>query len=221
MRGDPEAVGQPRAGSFSLRLVKSTELVTPWREQPRNFPITTLATHGDTKTYTPFWKPVSCGRSRPRREGPLPRPTSPPSTMTGSHDALELAREVGFDLAGIAPLIPPPGAERFERWLDAGHHAGMAWLERNRDRITDPRHLLPGGRSLLVVGLSHRRGAVELPGPPGLRWRQRPLPLGLRREPERRVPFLLLPALEPAARLRPEKLARSVAVVSSVFVLNA
>lgn len=75
---------------------------------------------------------------------------------------LELAREAGFDLAGIAPLAPPPGAERFERWLAAGRHGTMDYLERNRERILDPRRILPGGRSMLVVGLAHARSAFAL-----------------------------------------------------------
>ncbi len=76
--------------------------------------------------------------------------------------ALDLAREVGFDLAGIAPLAPPRAGERFERWLAEGHHGGMAWLERQRARILDPARILPGARSLLVVGLAHARPPFEL-----------------------------------------------------------
>lgn len=77
---------------------------------------------------------------------------------------IEIAREVGFDLAGITPLAPPRAGARFDAWLRAGRHAGMTWLERNRDRILDPGRILPEGRSILVVGLAHARAAVELPG---------------------------------------------------------
>ncbi|MFN0242715.1 MAG: tRNA epoxyqueuosine(34) reductase QueG [Planctomycetota bacterium] len=76
--------------------------------------------------------------------------------------AIEIAREIGFDLAGIAPLRPPADAERFDRWLAQGHHASMAYLERNRDRIVDPRRVEPTGRSLLVVGLAHARAPTAL-----------------------------------------------------------
>lgn len=86
------------------------------------------------------------------------------TTAIPTDRALELARESGFDLAGVAPLEPPPDATRFHAWLDAGRHAGMSWMERDRERIADPRRVLPGGRSLLVVGLAHARAAVELPG---------------------------------------------------------
>ncbi len=76
---------------------------------------------------------------------------------------LELALEHGFDLAGVAPLRPPRDADRFRDWLLAGRHAGMTWLERSRERILDPRGILPGGKSLLVVGLGHSREPVRTP----------------------------------------------------------
>jgi epoxyqueuosine reductase len=78
--------------------------------------------------------------------------------------AVEIAREVGFDLAGIAPLRPPRDAERFDSWIRQGRHADMGWIERLRDRIVDPRRIAPESRSLLVVGLAHARNAVELHG---------------------------------------------------------
>ncbi|HEX6881987.1 MAG TPA: tRNA epoxyqueuosine(34) reductase QueG [Planctomycetota bacterium] len=85
------------------------------------------------------------------------------ATSRTAAEVLETALELGFDLAGIAPLGPPPGAGRFQAWLRAGRHADMDWLAENEARILDPRLLLEGGRSLLVVGLGHSRAAVELP----------------------------------------------------------
>ena len=78
--------------------------------------------------------------------------------------ALEIAHELGFDLAGIAPLAPPPDAARFDSWLEAGHGAGMDWLAGQAERIRDPRKVLPEGRSMLVVGVGHSRPPVELGG---------------------------------------------------------
>lgn len=88
--------------------------------------------------------------------------------------AIALALELGFDLAGLAPLRPPQDAARFRAWLAAGHQAGMTWLERNADRILDPARILARGHedgdaelpagSLLVVGLGHHRAPVALPG---------------------------------------------------------
>ena len=76
----------------------------------------------------------------------------------------EHARAVGFDLFGVAPAAPPPEGERFQAWLDKGHHADMDWLERNRERILDPRLTLPEARSVVVLGFAHSRAPVELPG---------------------------------------------------------
>jgi len=81
-----------------------------------------------------------------------------------THEVLELAREYGFDLAGIAPLQPPPGALRFQEWLRSGHHADMRWLEEQREQILDPRLSLEQGKSLLVIGLGHSRSPCEIPG---------------------------------------------------------
>lgn len=43
------------------------------------------------------------------------------------------------------------------RWLADGHHGEMAWLNEARTRLaTHPQDLLPGARSLVVVGVSYR-----------------------------------------------------------------
>jgi epoxyqueuosine reductase len=85
-------------------------------------------------------------------------------TRTRTEEVLELARELGFDLAGVAPLGPPPRALQFEAWLREGFHADMTWLEKQRQHILDPRLLLEGGKSLLVVGLGHSRAACATAG---------------------------------------------------------
>lgn len=84
--------------------------------------------------------------------------------MERSARVLELAAEAGFDLAGFAPLRPPREAERFRTWLARGHHAGLEWLERDAERILEPRRDAPNGKTLLVLGFGHSRPAVELPG---------------------------------------------------------
>jgi len=91
-----------------------------------------------------------------------PRSTHNGEPMDAAARALELAREVGFDLAGLAPLRPPRDAQHFADWLARGHHGGLAYLERDAARILDPRLDAPRGRTLLVVGLAHSRPAVAL-----------------------------------------------------------
>jgi epoxyqueuosine reductase len=88
-------------------------------------------------------------------------------------DAAQLAEELrqqaaglGFDPVGIAAV---PGSPRLalrsaalERWLAAGHQAGMAWMADPRRRSVES--LLPGVRSLLAVALPHHVDAAPAPG---------------------------------------------------------
>lgn len=82
--------------------------------------------------------------------------------MRASEPVLELAREAGFDLAGIAPLRAPRRAPEFERWLAAGRHGEMEYLAADAQRITDPRTAFGRPGSILVVGLAHARAPFAL-----------------------------------------------------------
>jgi epoxyqueuosine reductase len=68
------------------------------------------------------------------------------------------ARAIGFHLVGITGPAPFEQAELdITRWLGAGHQGEMAWLNAARARLaTHPAELLPGARSLVVVGVSYR-----------------------------------------------------------------
>src|ERR1700736_2987582 len=77
------------------------------------------------------------------------------------------AAEGGFHLVGITSPDPFPEAELdITRWLGEGHQGEMAWLNEARTRLaTRPQELLPGARSLVVVGVSYR--TVEPAAGPG------------------------------------------------------
>jgi epoxyqueuosine reductase len=67
-----------------------------------------------------------------------------------------LAIETGFSVAGIAPVSPHDNAnDTYDRWLEAGKHAGMGWLIRHRPTRRDPVRLLDGARSAICVGLNY------------------------------------------------------------------
>jgi len=67
----------------------------------------------------------------------------------------EKAYELGFDLIGIAPARRAPHADAYASWVDSGYAATMGYLARDVARRQDPRHVLPGAHSVVVVGLSY------------------------------------------------------------------
>ncbi len=76
------------------------------------------------------------------------------------------AQSLGFDVCRVAHCEPPPHREEFLRWLAEGCAGDMAWLERNKDRRTDPQLVLPGARSVIVVGLNYWQGTTPQPEGP-------------------------------------------------------
>jgi epoxyqueuosine reductase len=62
------------------------------------------------------------------------------------------AREVGFDLCGIAPAERFPELSFLREWLDRGYAGEMAYMARTADRRADVRHVVPGARSVIVTG---------------------------------------------------------------------
>jgi len=77
--------------------------------------------------------------------------------MDLKHELKAEAHRLGFLLAGVTLPVPPPHIANFERWLAAGHHAGMTYLaaERARLRRADPALILPEARSILCLALPY------------------------------------------------------------------
>lgn len=73
-------------------------------------------------------------------------------------ELISLAHDLGFEICRVARCAAPTHAEEFRAWLQAGHAGEMAWLERNADRRTDPQQVLPGARSVIVLGMSYWQG---------------------------------------------------------------
>jgi len=80
------------------------------------------------------------------------------------------ARAAGFAAAGTASLGPAPTGAAYLRWLERGDQAGLGYLERNVELRLDPRGLLPGARSALVVALRYAPLAGDADPPPGDLW---------------------------------------------------
>jgi epoxyqueuosine reductase len=71
-----------------------------------------------------------------------------------------LARECGFELAGVASAEPVPDADRFQRWLSRGMAGEMKYLTDHRAEVRhDVKRLLPNAGSVICVGKLYNTGA--------------------------------------------------------------
>lgn len=68
----------------------------------------------------------------------------------------DLAAGIGFDRCGIAAAEPIGRADYLRAWLAAGRAGAMEYLHRHVDVRADPRALLEGGKSIIVVALLYR-----------------------------------------------------------------
>jgi epoxyqueuosine reductase len=75
----------------------------------------------------------------------------------------QIARECGFELAGVAPVDPAGDVARYQDWVAQGMAGEMRYLtDRRADMRRDARNLLPNARSVICVGKLY-----NTPDPPG------------------------------------------------------
>ena len=90
--------------------------------------------------------------------------------MTNAYPAartMDLARELGFDLCGIAPAAEFPELAHLGEWLERGHAGEMGYLHDARRR--SPAHAMPGARSVIVCALNYNTAlpaSTEAPAQP-------------------------------------------------------
>lgn len=92
--------------------------------------------------------------------------TPPPATPTisldqaGAERVRERLRALGFDAVRFAraEALFGPG---LKSWIAAGHHAEMDWIARGADKRGDPELVLPGVRTVIMLGVNYgiERGA--------------------------------------------------------------
>ncbi len=75
-----------------------------------------------------------------------------------SHAIKIRAREIGFDLCGVAPVEAFPELRFFKEWIDRGYAGTMAYLPRSAARRSDVRNVLPSARSVIVTGALYNTG---------------------------------------------------------------
>ena len=77
------------------------------------------------------------------------------------------ALSLGFDACGIAKAeFLAEDAAFLRSWLDQGMHGAMGYLDRNFEKRTDPRILVPGCKSIVVVLLNYYPEQLQHPSAP-------------------------------------------------------
>ena len=71
---------------------------------------------------------------------------------------IERAQALGFADCRITAALPAAHRELYAQWIADGKHGDMAWMARDIERRTDPRIVLPGAQSIVVVCLSYFQG---------------------------------------------------------------
>ena len=66
-----------------------------------------------------------------------------------------LAREFGFEQAGVAGIDLAEAEARLERWLELGRHGTMGWMARHGRKRTRPADLLPGTLRVLCFRMHY------------------------------------------------------------------
>ena len=75
---------------------------------------------------------------------------------------------LGFDEVRFASAGEPP-PDRLTPWLKAGRQADMDWMERTAPRRLSPEAVLPGVKTVVLLGVSYwRDGGAPRPGGPAL-----------------------------------------------------
>ncbi len=85
--------------------------------------------------------------------------------MNSTQRIKEKARQLGFELVGIAPATPTPDYTHFLRWLDQGHAGTMAYLQRGTGKRGNLELILPGVRSIICCALNYYTGDSLTPNP--------------------------------------------------------
>jgi epoxyqueuosine reductase len=87
----------------------------------------------------------------------------PPDLFQLAASIKQRARELGFDLVGIASAEPSRYRQYFRDWLDTGQAGDMTYLANRFAERTDPAAYLPGARSVICVAINYHVPLAPVP----------------------------------------------------------
>lgn len=78
------------------------------------------------------------------------------------------ALRLGFSACGVARAgrVPKEVLTEYDSWIETGYHGDMEYLARNRELRADPRLLLEGTRSLIMVAMNYYPAEKQHPDAP-------------------------------------------------------
>src|ERR687891_2635968 len=68
---------------------------------------------------------------------------------------VSFAKEIGFDSCRVAACNAPAHANDFREWLRDGAHGEMNYMQRGEEKRCEPRNVLPGMQSIVVLALNY------------------------------------------------------------------
>src|SRR5687767_14027269 len=68
------------------------------------------------------------------------------------------AREIGFELCGVAPAEAFPELAFLRQWIDRGYAGTMGYLPRSAKRRSDVRRVVPSAQTVIMVGAVYNGG---------------------------------------------------------------
>ena len=96
--------------------------------------------------------------------------SDPAATALTSDRIKARARELGFDVCGVAAADSFPELSFLREWLDRGYAGEMGWLAQSVELRSDARRVLPGARSVIMTGTLYntdRPYSTDLPAAAG------------------------------------------------------
>lgn len=89
----------------------------------------------------------------------------PSSNLQRANQVKTEARRLGFDFCGISKAdFLEEEAPRLEKWIQAGKHGQMKWMENHFDMRLDPRKLVDGAKSVISVLLNYSTNQAQSSG---------------------------------------------------------
>ncbi len=88
--------------------------------------------------------------------------------MSLAESIKQKALEIGFDLVGITDAAPidNENINHLTDSLRSGFMGRMTWMQKNLEKRTNPAKLLPGAKSVIVVGLNYKPPSSSVLCPP-------------------------------------------------------